>query len=167
MAAYDFAAGIALNGANLGHVGYVVPDMERALKRWLSSGAVLVVPPKLDPIQNVTCALLVLAGAVPVELVAPVEGGNNPVANRLSKGGGLDHVCIYVDNIHVSLAEQIASGAMCVVEPVYGAVFDRLIAFVITRPGMVLELMNRKPEGRLAQDPLVFGSIFRQSGKYR
>jgi hypothetical protein len=44
--------------------------------------------------------------------------------------------------------------AMCVVEPVYGAVFDRLIAFVITRPGMVLELMRRRPEGRLALDPL-------------
>ena len=150
----DSDTAIALNGANLGHVGYVVPDMDKALKRWQASGAVLVVPPKLDPIQNVTCALLVLAGAVPVELVAPVEGGPNPVANRLSKGGGLDHVCLYVDDIHASLAGQIASGAMCVVEPVYGAVFDRMIAFVITRPGMVLELMSRQPEGRLDLDPL-------------
>lgn len=139
---------------DLAHVGYVVPKMERALAQWQRSGAVLVIPPKLDPIQNVTCALLMVAGSFPVELVAPMPDGPNPVAGRLSKGGGIDHVCIYVDDVAASVEAFKADGAMCVVEPVYGAVFDRTIAFLLTRPGLVLELMERRPHGRLESDPL-------------
>ena len=139
---------------NLAHVGYVVPKMERALSQWERSGAKLIIPPELDPIQNVVCSLLLVAGSFPIELVAPMPEGPNPVANRLSKGGGIDHVCIYVDDIVESVETFKEAGGICVVDPVYGAVFDRLIAFVMTRPGLVIELMERRPEGRRPVDPL-------------
>jgi len=138
----------------LAHVGVVVPKMEKAMTQWQRAGAALVIPPHFDPIQNVTCALLILAGSVPIELVAPAPEGPNPVANRLAKGGGIDHVCVYTDDVAASVAAQVAAGAVCVVEPVYGAVFDRTIAFVVTRPGFVVEFMQKQAVGRAEKDPL-------------
>jgi methylmalonyl-CoA/ethylmalonyl-CoA epimerase len=154
---------IGLETRDIAHIGHVAPQMDRALAVWRRAGATLVIPPAVDPIQNVTCALVILAGVVPVELVAPLPDGPNPVAGRLAKGGGIDHVCIYVDDVAAALAERLAEKAMCVVEPHYGAVFDREIAFVVTRGGLVLELMQRRAQGRLPEDPLapVLASILR------
>ena len=151
---------IAWRPENLAHVGYVVPRMERGLTQWLRGGAELVVPPALDPIQNVSCALLIVMGSFPIELVAPIPEGPNPVAGRLAKGGGIDHICIYVDDVAGGVEAMKTDGAMCVVEPVYGAVFDRTIAFLILRSGLVLELMERRPQGRLAHDPLTPLSVW-------
>ena len=72
---------------NLAHMGYVVPNMERAMKSWQSSGAQIVIVPKFDPLQNVTCALLVFADTVPIELVAaakqgPQSAGKSPQKRR-------------------------------------------------------------------------------------
>lgn len=136
------------------HWGYVVPNMERAMSAWQKAGAVVAVPPAADPIQNVACALLVYKGAVPVELVAPLPEGQNPLESRLRKGGGLDHVCLFTDDLDADLETLLKEGAMTVVEPCYGAVFDRRLAFVVTRMGLTVELMTRAAVGRAASDPL-------------
>lgn len=136
------------------HYGFVVASMERALPAWERAGARLVVPPALDPIQNVTCAFLIYQGAVPVELVAPLPQGPNPIETRLKKGGGLDHVCLFADDLEKELAELVDQGGIVVVEPCYGAVFDRNLAFVLTRMGLTVELMSRARVGRLPADPL-------------
>ncbi|MDW9476811.1 VOC family protein, partial [Sinorhizobium meliloti] len=57
------------------HYGFVVPNMDRALKTWTQQGARLVVPPAIDPTQNVSCALLIYLDSVPIELVAPLRDG--------------------------------------------------------------------------------------------
>lgn len=136
------------------HWGYVVPNMERALTSWQKAGAVVLVPPAIDPIQNVACALLVYKGAAPIELVSPLPEGPNPVEGRLKKGGGLDHVCLFAADLEADLEAMRQEGAITVVEPCYGAVFDRRLAFVVTRMGLTVELMTRSPVGRLPQDPL-------------
>ncbi len=69
---------------NVFHWGFVVPNMERAVKSWTAMGAHLVVPPSLDPLQGVSCALLILHGSAPIELVAPTDPVDNPIKNRLS-----------------------------------------------------------------------------------
>jgi catechol 2,3-dioxygenase-like lactoylglutathione lyase family enzyme len=136
------------------HWGYVVASMERALATWERMGAAILVPPAVDPIQNVTCALLLYRNAVPIELVAPLPEGPNPVANRLKKGGGLDHVCLFSDDLEADLDAMRCEGGAVVVEPAYAAVFDRRLAFVATRAGLTVELMTRAPVGRHAKDPL-------------
>ena len=88
-----------MSDAEVFHWGYVVPNMERAIKHWSASGALLIVPPALDPIQNVFCALLTYKGAVAIELVAPNPVGSHPLGSRLAKGGGLDHVCFFCDDV--------------------------------------------------------------------
>ncbi|QGJ78474.1 VOC family protein [Sinorhizobium meliloti] len=136
------------------HYGFVVPNMDRALKTWTQQGATLVVPPAIDPAQNVSCALLIYLDSVPIELVAPLCDGPNPVASRLAKGGGLDHVCLFSDSLEDDVAKLEADGAMVVVAPCYGAVFKRRLAFVVTRAGLVVELMTRTTVEGAEGDPL-------------
>lgn len=145
---------LAFDPRRVFHWGYVVPDMARALTAWQKAGAAVVVPPAIDPIQNVACALLVYKGAAPIELVAPLPEAKNPLESRLKKGGGLDHVCLFTDDLESDLAALVTEGGITVVEPCYGAVFDRQLAFVVTRMGLTVELMTRTATGRAASDPL-------------
>lgn len=137
------------------HIGYVVRDMTAALQKWQRMGAQILVPPAVDPIQNVVCSLLSYkSSSIPIELVSPADDGRNPLESRLAKGGGLDHLCFFSDDLDVDLSNAISEGGVIAVEACYGAVFDRNIAFVVTRAGLVVEFMTRQPVGRVATDPL-------------
>jgi methylmalonyl-CoA/ethylmalonyl-CoA epimerase len=140
--------------SNVFHWGYVVRNMERAIKIWTAQGAGVIVEPAVDPIQNVVCSLLIYRNAIPIELIAPMPSGPNPVASRLAKGGGLDHVCLFSDSLENDVAKMESQGEMVVVSPCYGAVFDRQLAFILTRTGLVVELMSRAPTGKLQIDPI-------------
>ena len=128
--------------------------MERAIKHWSISGARLIVPPALDPIQNVFCALLTYKGTVAIELVAPNPVGSHPLGSRLAKGGGLDHVCFFCDDVASATKKLRDERGVVAVEPTYGAVFDRELAFVVNRAGLLVEVMSRQSSGRLPVDPL-------------
>lgn len=140
-------------GDKLAHLGFVVRDIEKEMKRWAASGAVTFIEPELDPTQMVYCALVGFPTALPFELVAPAAE-NSPVQARLKKGGGLDHVCLFVDDIDVTFTEYQSRGGLPLVAPVYGVVFDRMIAFVQMRTGLVIELMQSLRENRKPVDPL-------------
>lgn len=148
-------AGLELDPRKVFHWGYVVPNMDRALKAWTAMGALVVVPPAQDHRQKVFCSLLIFKGAVPIELVAPVSMTDSPIKNRLAKGGGLDHLCLFTDDMEADLRSFVGDGASVVVPPTYGEVFDRELAFLVTRVGLVVELMGRRALGRHATDPLV------------
>lgn len=136
----------ALRGHDICHIGYVVPKMERSLAQWIQVGAQIIIPPTADPIQRVSCALISFAGALPIELVAPLgDASESPVGQRLKRGGGMDHVCLFTDDMDRDIATYVTGGALLVVEPVYGCVFNRTIAFLQLRTGLVLELMTRRP----------------------
>lgn len=129
----------------LAHLGYVVADMDRARKRFEAEGAVVVIPPTPDPVQRVSCCLLRVDGAVDIELVAPLTPGDSPVEARLKRGGGLDHICYFVDSLADELAIEEAAGALIVCEPTHAVTFGCDIAFVQRRSGLVVELMTREP----------------------
>lgn len=128
---------------DLAHIGYVVTDMARAVRRFEAEGSVVVIPPTDDPIQRVSCCLVRTDEAIDIELVAPLVKGDSPVEARIKRGGGLDHVCYFVDDLDEALASEIESGAVVVCEPTYAVTFDRDIAFVHRRSGLVVELMTR------------------------
>jgi methylmalonyl-CoA/ethylmalonyl-CoA epimerase len=132
----------------LAHLGYVVRDMSRALRRFEAEGAVVLIPPTDDPVQGVSCCLLRVDDAVPIELVAPLVPGESPVESRLKRGGGLDHVCYFVEDIERALDIERARGSVVVCEPVHAVTFDRAVAFVQRRSGMVVEFMATEPAGR-------------------
>lgn len=140
--------------AEIFHWGYVVPNMDRAIKYWGVTGARLIVPPALDPIQNVICALLTYKETATIELVAPNVTGPHPLGSRLAKGGGLDHVCFFCHNVAAAVEKLRDEGGVVAVERTYGAVFDRELAFVVNRAGLLIEVMSNKASERLPVDPL-------------
>jgi methylmalonyl-CoA/ethylmalonyl-CoA epimerase len=131
-------------GPRLHHVGYVVPNMAGGVRRFEDAGAELVVGPTDDPLLGVACALMRLPEGVDVELVAPLEGVDSPIAARLKRGGGLDHLCFWVEDLDASLARELENDAMLLVEPTYAVTFDSTVAFVQRRGGLVVELMGEK-----------------------
>jgi methylmalonyl-CoA/ethylmalonyl-CoA epimerase len=132
--------------ASLHHVGFVVREMSSAIRRFTEDeDADLVVPPTDDPLQKVTCALVRIAGGLDVELVAPLDPDDSPVSSRLRRGGGLDHVCLSVDDVPAALREEEERGGVIVCPPVHAVTFDRTIAFVHRRSGLLVELMAREP----------------------
>jgi len=126
----------------LHHVGYVVPRMGAAFRRFVDEGATVIVEPVDDPIQRVTVALLSVDAGVPVELVAPIPGVDGPITARLQRGGGLDHLCFTVDDVADALAEDADRGGLVVCPPVFAVAFTRTVGFVQRRSGMVVEYIS-------------------------
>ncbi len=131
-----------MDALSLHHLGYVVPRMGAALKRFVDEGATVVVEPIDDPIQQVTVALLSVDAGVPIELVAPIAGVEGPIEARLRRGGGLDHLCFVVDDVARALADDEERGALVVCEPVFAVAFSRTIGFVQRRSGLVVEYIS-------------------------
>lgn len=129
---------------DLAHLGYVVKDIDRGVSRFEKEGGVLTLPPTADPIQGVYVALLTIDGAVDIELVAPIVRGDSPVESRLARGGGLDHVCYFVDDVPTALVADETDGSLVVCQPTYACAFRREIAFVQRRSGLVVEFMSRE-----------------------
>lgn len=129
----------------LAHLGYVVPDMETALKRFVREGATILIPPTADPIQGVDICLLELDKCTHIELVCPSAGTQaSPVRSRLARGGGLDHVCYWVADLEAELAQEMENGAIVVCPPCHAVAFATDIAFVLRRSGLVVELMVKQ-----------------------
>ena len=128
----------------LHHVGFVVPNMKGGIRRFEDNGGELVVGPTEDPLLGVICALIRLPEGVDVELVAPLPGAESPITGRLNRGGGLDHLCFWVEDLDASLAGELENDAVLLVPPTYAVTFDSTIAFVQRRGGLVFELMGVK-----------------------
>jgi methylmalonyl-CoA/ethylmalonyl-CoA epimerase len=130
----------------LHHLGYVVRNIAPAIERFVAEGATVLIGATVDPIQKVSCALLRLAEGVDVELVAPLDPDDSPVTGRLRRGGGLDHVCLSVDDVATALATEVDRDAVVVCPPVYAVTFDRTVAFAHRRSGLLVELMGREDD---------------------
>ncbi|MBF0193833.1 MAG: VOC family protein [Magnetococcales bacterium] len=125
----------------ISHVGYVVPRMDTAIKRFVKEGGELLIPATIDPIQNVSIALIAMTNDFNVELVAPLSKGDSPLAGRLTRQGGLDHICFKVKSLKEALKGEVKAGSLIVCQPTYAVAFDADIAFVHRRSGMVVEFM--------------------------
>lgn len=131
-----------MDGRRVAHLGYVVKNMDRAISRFENEGGVLTLEPTPDPVQGVHVCLLEVDGAIDVELVSPITAGSSPVDSRLARGGGLDHVCYFVDDVAAELARDEAAGGIVVCPPTFACAFGRTIGFVQRRSGMIVEFMS-------------------------
>jgi hypothetical protein len=139
----------------LHHLGWVGNDIARMRASFERDGAVVLSPPIDDPIQRVTVQFLREPASGEVwELVAPLgDPAGSPLASRLGRGGGFDHVCYELDPADGSLddvvAAEVARGARIVCEPVIAAAFDRRIAFVFRRSRRLIEFVEPRGPGQL------------------
>ncbi len=129
----------------ISHVGIAVKDFEKALKKY----SLLIGDdnPAIHDVadQKVKAAIFkggCCGGGARIELVAP-STDDSPIAKFLdSKGEGLHHVCIYVEDIEKKLAELKAEGVRLIDEvPRIGADGNK-IAFIQPKDmnGVLIEL---------------------------
>jgi hypothetical protein len=139
----------------LHHLGWVGNDIARMRVAFERDGARVISPPIDDPIQRVTVQFLREPATGEVwELVAPAgDPAASPLASRLGRGGGFDHVCYELDPADGTLDDMVAAevtrGARIICEPVVAAAFDRRIAFVFRRSRRLIELVEPRRPGQL------------------
>lgn len=122
------------------HFGYVVRDIDSAVVRFETEGYEVQIAPTTDPVQGVHVAQLT-DGVTPVELVSPL-GPDAPVASRLKRGGGLDHLCYAVEDVASALANEELRGGIIVCQPVYAVAFERTVGFAFRKSGLIVEYMS-------------------------
>ncbi len=142
----------------LHHFAWVGRDLARMREAFEREGAVVLSPPVDDAIQRVTVQFLrePSEGNEPClwELVAPLgPAAESPLASRLARGGGFDHVCYELEQGDGTLEEWLASevdrGGRVVCEPVRAAAFDRRIAFVFRRSQRLVECVEARRPGQV------------------
>jgi methylmalonyl-CoA/ethylmalonyl-CoA epimerase len=135
----------------LHHVGIVVPEIEPASEFYVS---VLGYEPKTavihDPTQTAFVQFFALPGADHyVELVAP-DGEESKLLNASKKKIPLNHLCYRCSDIEAATAQMRDQGCLVLEEPVAAVAFDgRRISWLITGERLLVELVERGPEGSL------------------
>ena len=124
----------------INHVGIVVRDMEKSLPFWNKILGLSATAVERVPSYKVDIAFL-RAGESEIELLEP-HAGNTPMEklNR-ENGGGLDHLCLEVENLEEVLLELKEVGVTLINEtPVL--LPGRKLAFVhpSSADGVMLEL---------------------------
>lgn len=129
----------------LHHIGKVVDNLVDEAEYYKEMfGFEPVGEPVLDPVQKVEVLLLEYEGqkAPAIELIVPV-GDDSPVADFLSKGGGLHHLCFEVPDIRVAVEEARKKGALILGDVVPGRGHgDRETAWIYTRRKDLVELIQ-------------------------
>jgi glyoxalase/bleomycin resistance protein/dioxygenase superfamily protein len=141
----------------LHHFAWVGRDLARMRETFEREGAVVVSPPVADAIQRVTVQFLrdpAAGDRCLWELVAPLgPAAESPLASRLARGGGFDHVCYELEQSDGTLEEWVSSevdrGGRVVCEPVRAAAFDRRIAFVFRRSQRLIECVEPRRHGQV------------------
>jgi methylmalonyl-CoA/ethylmalonyl-CoA epimerase len=138
----------------LHHLGFVGHDLATMQRRFRKESAAELTAPIDDPIQRVVVQFYRDRTTGEVwEIIAPLgtlEG--SPLAGRVSRGGGLDHVCYELDaadgTLEDVLAAERAGGAHIACPPVPSTAFvGRRIAFVVRRSGRVVEYVEERAAG--------------------
>ncbi len=127
----------------LAHLGYVVENIDRELKRFIKEGAEILSSPIDDTYQKVKICLIKIKGDVTIELISPLTA-DSPIISRLNKGGGLDHICFYTDDLEKTIEHEQDNGAILVCPPVTAIAFSTRIAFVHRRSGLITEFIETK-----------------------
>lgn len=127
------------------HVGVVVADIQKSIEYYATHfGLALIGTVCEDPIQKVRIAFVGSPGqGVTLELLEPADD-RSPVANALRKGGGLNHICYRVGDIHEALRKAKDQGHRVISGPVPAVAFgNQPVAFLVTRRGEIVEFVEQ------------------------
>ncbi len=133
-------------GQVVSHIGIAVADLDEGIRKY----ALLLgqEPGQIEEVADQKVRVAIFgdsAGGGRVELLAPTSE-DSPISKFLErKGGGLHHICVYVEDIEKKLAELKAAGIRLIDEvPRVGAEGSR-IAFVHPADvgGVLIELEER------------------------
>jgi methylmalonyl-CoA/ethylmalonyl-CoA epimerase len=103
-----------------------------------------------DPIQTAFVQFFSIPGAGHyLELVAP-DGESSKLREASRKRNVLNHLCYSCGNIAPMVSFMKESGCFVIQNPVPAVAFDgRFIAWLMTPDGLLIEVLERGPEGSL------------------
>lgn len=131
----------------LHHIGIAVQDLERALETYRALGLEVTGQEEV-PEQGVRLAFLPV-GQARLELLQPLRG-DSPVARFLeSRGEGLHHICLEVEDIEEALARAGRAGLRLVDERPRAGAHGARVAFLHPRTlhGVLLEFWEGGEDG--------------------
>jgi methylmalonyl-CoA/ethylmalonyl-CoA epimerase len=135
----------------LHHIGLVVPAIEEFRAFYVNVLQYRERTPVIhDPVQTALVQFFSIPGSDHyVELVAP-DGDASKLRAASTKGKPLNHLCYSCENIAHVFSFLKESGCFAIRDPVPAVAFDgRLIAWLMTPDGLLIELVERGPEGSL------------------
>jgi methylmalonyl-CoA/ethylmalonyl-CoA epimerase len=137
-----------IEGAELHHIGIVVPSIDRALPLYRDILGLTAGAPRDMPDQAVRVAFL-SGGRAKIELLEPLDDLSG-VARFLAERGRstLHHLCFAVDDLALRLRELAGQGMELIDrEPRRGA--EGMVAFLHPRAGdgVLIELIDRSSIG--------------------
>ncbi|MDT7872743.1 MAG: methylmalonyl-CoA epimerase [Sulfolobaceae archaeon] len=133
---------------NIDHIGVVVEDIDKAIKFYTTTLGMKLVHREDLLDRGIKVAFLTgTNGETAVELLEPInhEDMNNTVAKFLkTKGPGLHHLAVKVENIEKSLKELESNGLQLVDKVPRPGARGHLVAFIHPKSvmGVLLELVQ-------------------------
>jgi len=138
-------------GLRLHHVGLVVRTIEEFRAFYVDVLQYRERTPVIhDPVQTAFVQFFLIPGSDHyIELVAP-DSETSKLREASRKGKPLNHLCYSCENITRMVSFMKGSGCFVIQDPVPAAAFDkRFIAWLMTPDGLLIELVERGPEGSL------------------
>ena len=131
------------------HIGIAVRDLEQAVKTYalITGDTTPVIEDVLS--ENVKVAIFSAQGGGGRVELAAATSADSPIAKFIKKHGeGLHHICIYVDDIKVKLAELKQAGIRLIDETHRTGAEGKKIAFVHPESfnGVLIEIEERGKE---------------------
>lgn len=134
----------------LHHVGLLVRDIPQATPFYVRVGYEVKSDVIHDPIQTAYVQFLRLpADQVYLELISP-DGPQSKLHNAMQKGGGLNHLCYWTEDMPASCLWFRETGCFPISEPVPAVAFGgRRVAWFRGADRLLIELVERGGEGEL------------------
>lgn len=135
----------------LHHIGLVVRSIEDVRAFYVDVLQYTERTPVIhDPIQTAFVQFFSIPGSNHyLELVAP-DGDASKLWRASRKGQPLNHLCHSCESIARTVSFLKESGCMVIQDPVPAVAFDgRFIAWLMTPDGLLIEIVERGPEGSL------------------
>jgi methylmalonyl-CoA/ethylmalonyl-CoA epimerase len=129
----------------INHLGIATKSIDEALRFWTDSLGLENVHTELVDDQKVRVAMLPL-GESRIELLEPTSD-DSPISKFLEKrGGGIHHIAVEVDDIHVKLQELKDAGVRLIDDTPRVGAEGCLVAFVhpTSTNGVLLELVQTR-----------------------
>jgi len=135
----------------LHHVGILVANIPEASALYEDRFGYKIQTPVIhDPVQGAHVQFLKLATDNSfLEFVSP-DGPQSVLSNALRTGGGIHHLCYSTPDVEQCCNELRGKGMSLIRPPVAAAAFPgRRIAWLMGRDRVLLELVDRSPDGGL------------------
>ena len=125
------------------HIAVVVEDIERTLAVFRDALGLELSHTQTIPDQDVKIAFLPV-GESEIELLEPISGDSGVARFLATRGEGLHHICLEVEDIDAALADLKAKGVRLINETAVAGAHGR-VAFLHPKSthGVMIELLER------------------------